>query len=102
MRLSIVPVVLAAILVGPVVGLALVRSGATLSLTITALQNRVKAGSEVRVEIVVTNISKREIVVSRSNGEGEAEISGYAAEVQDGKGNPIPETKYSQEITGPE
>jgi hypothetical protein len=98
MRIPIVFLILATLVTGPVTGPAQARPAASFSLTITALQNPVKAGSEVRIEIVVTNISNREITVSRSNGEGQAELSGYTAEIRDRKGNLISETKYGREL----
>ncbi|PYX10063.1 MAG: hypothetical protein DMG88_03995 [Acidobacteria bacterium] len=100
MGIPIVALVLAILLTGSVTGPSRARPAASFSLTITALQNPVKAGSEVRIEMVVTNISNREITVSRSNGEGQAEFSGYTAEVRDRKGNLSSETKYGRGLKG--
>ena len=84
MRLPIVTVLLATALMGSY-GSASAKPGATFALVITALQNPVKTGSEVKVEIVATNISKREIVIYREIWEGQAELAHYACEVRDDK-----------------
>lgn len=101
MKISTVLVLLVAVASGPfaVPGNAKSNS-APYSITIAAPQNPVKAGSEVAVDIVVTNTSDHEIVVSRSNAEKRAELSGYTVEVWDQKQRLTPESEYGLELKG--
>ncbi len=103
MRTSLLWFLVATLTVGlPSVALAQVRTAASFTLAIAAHQKAAKAGSDVRIEIVVTNVSRRDITVSRSNGEGQAELSGYTAEVRDRKAHLISETTYGRGLRGEE
>lgn len=64
------------------------RKPGTISLTISAAQQNVKAGSEVRVRIVVANTSDHQILV-RADKHGHAEFL-YDIDVHDDQGNQIP------------
>jgi hypothetical protein len=68
-------------------------------ITISTAANVVKAGSDIRIDISIKNISDREIDLSRSVrtdlGEWFTDV-----EVLDEKGNAIPETKYYRALRG--
>jgi hypothetical protein len=68
------------------------------SLTISAAQSTVKAGSEVKLKIVVTNTSDHRISVPMTL-QNHAEFA-YLIEVQDSGGNQAPKTKYHRALRG--
>jgi len=63
------------------------------SLTIGTPQQVVKAGSEVRVDVVLKNTSDHEITLLRSPGTGRGELE-FESDVLSEKGNPASQTKY--------
>jgi hypothetical protein len=71
---------------------------ATFSIAIKAAQETVKSGSEARVGITLTNISKRQISIFKVNGNGQAELAGFDVDVRNTDGNTPPETKYHKKI----
>jgi len=71
------------------------------SIVITGPQKPVKAGSEVKVEIVLKNTSGRELTIGRTNAVSQAEFH-YLIEVRDDQGHPAPDTEYGRRIMGRE
>jgi len=67
------------------------------SVTISATQTVMKAGAEVRINVVLTNISDREIYINVSGGPGELD---YTVSVLDRSGHEAPETKYLRALRG--
>jgi hypothetical protein len=67
------------------------------SITLTVPQQEVKAGAEVKAEIMLRNTSSHEISLSRVVGEERAEFE-YAVEVRDGRGHLAPETQYGRNL----
>jgi hypothetical protein len=67
------------------------------SLTINAVQNTVKAGSEIKITILLKNVSDHEIGIPRSPGENRGE-SFHDLEVRDEKGHLTPKTKLRREV----
>ena len=74
----------------------------TFSITISAAKRVFASGSEIRLEIVQTNTSDQDIVVTRGIADAEAAAGGFRVEVQDAKGNPPPETKFQRILKGEE
>lgn len=74
--------------------------GVPFSVVITGPQKPVKAGSEVKIEIVLRNTSDREITVGRTLV-SQAEFH-YLIEVRDSQGHPAPDTEYGRRIMGRE
>ena len=70
------------------------------SILITGPEKPVKAGSEVKIGIVLKNTSDREIAVGRTSV-SQAEFH-YLVDVRDGKGHPAPNTEYGRRIMGRE
>jgi hypothetical protein len=70
-------------------------------IVITGPQKPVKAGSEVKVEIVLKNTSDRELTVGRTNAVSQAECH-YLIEVRDNQGQPAPDTEFGRRIMGRE
>jgi hypothetical protein len=67
------------------------------SLTISTPQEIVKAGSEVRVDVVLRNTSDHEITLLRSPGTGRGELE-FESDVLGEKGNLASQTKYGQQL----
>jgi hypothetical protein len=80
---------------------SLVVSGAEppYSISISALKDVVKAGSDIRIVIALKNISDHEIKVPRSPGTELGERSNDI-EVVDERGTAVPESKYYRVIRG--
>jgi hypothetical protein len=79
----------------------IVEAGAErFSVQINAPRYRVKAGSEIRIKIILTNTSNREISFYRSTGEAQGELGGYTLEVVRSKGKSAPETTYQRILKG--
>lgn len=70
-----------------------------ISLTIKADPETVKAGSPVRIDITITNVSKQTIRVDRETIEAMGE-STHQFDVRDSSGNPVPETRYYRQFKG--
>ena len=64
-----------------------------ISVTISAMQTVVKADSEVKVGIILTNISNHEVSLAKDNAQNLGEAHNKI-EVRDEKGNLAPEAKY--------
>jgi len=67
------------------------------SLTISTPQQVVKAGSEIKVDVVLRNTSDHEIALLRSPGTGRGELE-FESDVVSEKGNPASQTKYGQHL----
>lgn len=68
-----------------------------LSLSISAAESVVKAGSDVRVDIAITNVSQHEITFLRTPGVGRGELDAEL-EVTDEHGNATQMTKYWESL----
>jgi hypothetical protein len=73
----------------------------TISITISTPHPVVQLGSEMRINIVLKNISPRPIDFWRSPSEERGERS-HEVEVRDERGNKMPETKYYRVVRGKE
>jgi hypothetical protein len=71
--------------------------GAPLSINISTPTNIVKAGSEIRLDIVLKNTSRHDVRVVRSKGDAELD---YEIDIRDQKGKPTMETPYGRKIHG--
>lgn len=69
----------------------------TISLTIKAEQDVVQAGSAVKVQITITNVSKQKIGVQRERNPGHGEIF-HEFDIRDADGNPAPESNYQKRL----
>lgn len=69
------------------------------SLRISAAQNVIKAGSELRLTIVATNISDHDISLLRGKGEAEGEFN-YMIDARNDKGSAPSRTKYGNQLQG--
>lgn len=72
------------------------------SIKIALAQNIVKSGSEIKLQIMLTNTSDHNISVSRAIDDTSAEVAGYRVEVLDDRRNVPPETKYQRILRGEE
>jgi hypothetical protein len=70
--------------------------GTPFTLKLSASSEDVKAGSQVRIEIIFTNTSDQEIHLSRPPGDVPEAAYSYAFEVRDEKGELVPETRYGR------
>jgi hypothetical protein len=79
-------------------GLAVVSGSNThpFSLTIRLLHDIAKAGSQIRVEVVLTNTSDHEIGILKSAPEAD-----YMVEVRDANGNMAPDTDFGRRQKDP-
>jgi hypothetical protein len=69
---------------------------APFSLNISAKDDTVRAGSEVRVKIVLTNTSNREIYIIHEKASDVGEQAGFTLDVRDAGGMVVPFTRYGQ------
>lgn len=67
------------------------------SLTISTPRATVKNGSEVRLKIVLKNISDVRIPVLKAVGDAQGEFN-YDVDIRDGQGKLLPDTKYGKAI----
>jgi hypothetical protein len=68
------------------------------SLTISTEHDRVKVGSEVLVQITLTNTSDQEIALGKAPGNLPQAESEYLVEVHDSRGQTAPDTDYGRKI----
>ncbi len=73
-----------------------------ISVTISPSSDVVKLGSELRIKIVITNISNRELDVGRPVGNGPQGEFRNLIDVRDERGNAAVKTKYYRQIRGEE
>jgi hypothetical protein len=90
MRIVLILLLLATILVAPIRGTAQSKKPA-FSIMITTSKNVVTAGSEVRVELIVTNISNQVVTLARENSLNNGELSN-SIEVRDDMGTSVHRT----------
>jgi hypothetical protein len=76
---------------------AVPKPQAPFSIAISPLQQSIAAGTEVKVEIALKNISNREIYLSKSNGRSQAEFV-FVVEAHNDAGEPAPETEYQRRV----
>lgn len=69
------------------------------SITISAIPDTVKAGSDVRLNMVYTNTSAREITLLRTVGVNQGEYFSRVL-IQDDRGKAVSSSKYGRELTG--
>lgn len=67
------------------------------ALTIRTAQSVVKTGSEIRVEVTLTNTSGRDIALTKSVGDDAAEFN-YVIDMHDGHGKPLAETEHHRRV----
>jgi len=72
----------------------------SISIGITVSQSVVAAGTSVELHILVTNVSKGLIHMSRNNGKDSATLSFYTADLRDTKGSVPPETTFNRKLRG--
>ena len=77
--------------------LAAPKQQAPFSIAISPLQQSIAAGTEVKVEIILKNISNREINLSKSNASSQAEFH-FVVEAHDDSGKPAPDTEYGRRV----
>jgi hypothetical protein len=65
--------------------------------TIQTAQSVVKVGSQIRVEVILTNTSGRDLGFTKSVGDETAE-SNYLINVSDGHGKPVAETAHHRRV----
>ena len=78
-------------------GAAQSTPGASFSITINTFQSNVKTGSEIRITILLKNVSDHEIEIPRTLGENRGD-SFHTLEVRDNRGNVTPKTQLRREI----
>lgn len=71
----------------------------TISVTITAISDVVKLGSEVRIKVTVTNKSDRDKWLGTSSGKSQGEVLNLV-DVRDEQGNAPTRTKYHRVLRG--
>ena len=81
------------LLVATVSGNASAATYRPFTITISSLEHSVRSGGEVRIHVVLTNVSDHVIWVDRSPSKTQAEIH-YNVRVRDVSGNDVKETKY--------
>jgi hypothetical protein len=70
-----------------------------ISITINSSPTVVKTGTEVKVEITLTNVSNHQITLAKDNAQNHGE-SFNRIEVRDQKGNLAPDTRYARFLKG--
>jgi hypothetical protein len=72
------------------------------SITISTAQNSFKSGSEIRLQVVLTNTSDHSFSIGRAIDGTSPVVAGYLFEihVDNEKGNSPPETKYERALRG--
>ena len=68
------------------------------SIAISAQSDLMKVGSEILVEITLTNTSNHEIRVGKAPGNQPLAESEYSIDVRDSKGHPAPDTEYGGKV----
>src|SRR5712691_13567716 len=91
MQATLVSFVLAGVLLVPGMPTA-PKPQAPFSIVIGPLRQSIAAGTEVKVEITLTNISNREIYLSKANATSQAEFH-FVVEAYDDTGKPAPDTE---------
>jgi hypothetical protein len=79
-------------------GVAPTQSGQPFSITISTQHEVVKAGSEISVEITLTNTSNHKISLGKAPGNQPLAESEYAVEVYNRKDQLAPDTEYGRKI----
>jgi hypothetical protein len=69
------------------------------SITIGTPNSAVEAGSDVRLDITLTNLLERDILVGKVPRQGQAEIT-FAIDVRDSEGKEPVETEYGSKVHG--
>jgi hypothetical protein len=72
----------------------------SISIGIAASQNVIASGTRVELHILVTNVSKGLIHMSRSNGDDQAALSYYTVDLRDTKGDSPPKTMLNRILSG--
>ena len=67
------------------------------TITISMPKETVKVGGELRVHVVLTNVSNQSLFIKRSPDPVQAELH-YTVKVHDKKGSDVKETKYGQAV----
>ena len=96
MQATLVPFILAGVLLAGGTQ-AVPKPQAPFSIAISPLQQSIAAGTEVKVEIALKNISNREIYLSKSNASSQAEFH-FVVEAHDDTGKPVPDTEYGRRV----
>ena len=87
-------------LAGILVSSAAQTSQPTFSVTIAAAQGPFQAGSPIKIDITIKNVSDHEIRVEREAIQSMGE-STHEFDVRDSNGNPVPETRYYRRFKDP-
>jgi len=67
-----------------------------LSIAISTPQSTLKVGSEVRIEVTLTNASSRRVLIQERNP-----ATDYEIDVRDERGTPVPETDLGRKLKEP-
>jgi hypothetical protein len=67
---------------------------------ISSVQDVFKSGSEIRLQIAITNITDSDIAISRAIDDTSAEVGGWTIEVWDDTDKAPPETQYQRLLRG--
>lgn len=92
------PIVVLALLVSTIAAAITQPAAAPFSLTISTKTKSVQAGSEVKVQILLKNISNNEIYVLREKSPSLPEQAGFTAAVSDAKGMAVAYTNYGDKF----